>query len=347
MNTLQNDPARPRRTTIIDVAARAGVSVAATSKVLRNAYGVSPQMRERVEAAIEELGYRPLAAARGMRGKTYTIGVLVSDIQNPFFPLLVDGIAHEVEASGYALLLGPAGAAAQSQSRMIDAMLDRQMDGLILIAPVVPAAALARIAKSMPTVVVGRHGPADEFDTVAGDDLAGSAQIVEHLVSLGHSQIAYLSHSDAQGADDQFPQQVRERGYRDAMTAHGLEQHIDVVDGRWSTEGGRDVAARLLDRGTLPTALHAGADVAAFGVLGELWDRGVSVPGELSVVGYDNTATAALPPVGLTTVDQSGHDMGSTAASLLLERFAGRTDARHILTVPRLVERRTSGPARG
>ena len=342
-----DDAARPgRRVTIVDVAARAGVSTAAASKVLRNAYGVSPQMREKVEAAIKELGYRPLAAARGMRGKTFTIGVLVSDLQNPFFGLLVDGISGEVEQSGYELMVGPAGSTAPSQSRMIEAMADRQMDGLILISPVLDPRDLDDVARRLPTVVVGRHGPADAYDTVAGDDLAGAALIVEHLAALGHRDIAYLTHADPEGSDPRFPQQVRERGYREAMARLGLGDRIDVIPGRWSTQGGRDAARALLARETLPTALYAGADVAALGVLTELWEAGRDVPGDISIVGYDDTPTAALAPISLTSADQAGFDMGATAARLLLDRFTGRAEARHVLTEPRLVPRRTSAPPR-
>jgi len=337
---------RARRVTIVDVAARAGVSTAAASKVLRNAYGVSPQMREKVETAIKELDYRPLAAARGMRGKTFTIGVLVSDIQNPYFGLLVEGVTGEVEESGYELMVGPAGASAASQSRMIEAMIDRQMDGLILIAPVLPAAELDRVARRLPTVVIGRHGPADDYDTVAGDDLRGAALIVEHLVQLGHRDIAYLTHTDAHEAEPRLPQHVRELGYRQAMEAHGLADRIDIVDGRWTAQGGQDAVRRLLERDTLPTAFFAGADVAALGVLTELWERGVDVPGRISVVGYDNAPTAGLGPVSLTSVDQSGLDMGATAARLLLDRFERPVDARHVLTDPRLIARRTTGAPR-
>ncbi|MDO7882755.1 LacI family DNA-binding transcriptional regulator [Salinibacterium soli] len=335
-----------RRVTIVDVAAHAGVSTAAASKVLRNAYGVSAQMRAKVESAIEELGYRPLASARGMRGKTFTIGVLVSDLHNPFFALLVDGMAEVVEASGYELLVGPGGASEAAQGRMIEAMADRQMDGLLLIAPVVESGALSAIAGRTPTVVIGRHGPADEYDTVAGDDLAGSAAIVDHLVSLGHERIAYLTHTDAANSDPRLPQRVRERGYREAMDARGLGDRIDVVPSQWSDAGGRATVRALLERAELPTAVHAGADVAAYGMLTELWDRGRSVPDEISVVGYDDTPTAALPPVSLTSVDQSGHEMGASAARLLLERFEGRTEAQHVLTSPTLIPRRTSGPPR-
>ena len=128
-----------------------------------------------------------------MPGKTFTLGVLVSDILNPFYGLVIQGVVDQVEASGYEILIGPAGGTPRSQARMIDAMVDRQMDGLLLMSPIQPDADLEAVARRTPTVVAGRHGPARYFDTVAGDDIAGSRLIVDHLVALGHHEISHLT----------------------------------------------------------------------------------------------------------------------------------------------------------
>jgi len=330
-----------RRPTIRDVAAHAGVSTASASLVLRKAPGVSDETRQRVERAMVELGYRPMASARGMRGKTFTIGVLVSDIQNPFFGMLLDGVAAAVDGTGYEPLVGPAGLTRDTQSRMLEAMRDRQMDGLVLIAPHLREEDLDEVARQIPTVAVGRHGPADLFDTVAGDDALGSQLIVDHFVELGHRRITYVTHSGPDPDDERRPEQVRERGYVQAMRSHGLEEFIDVVPAEWSLEGGRRAGALLRGRDQPSTAVHAGADIAAFGLMAELW----SEPGRRpALVGYDNTPTAALPTVGLSSVDQSGFEMGRRAAELLLERLDGRTDAQHVLTAPELVVRASSRP---
>lgn len=151
-------PAPPRRVTIVDVARHAQVSTTAVSKVLRNAYGASPEMRAKVRRAIEELGYRPLAAARGLRGQTYTIGVMLPDIRNPFFPEILDGVTGCLEATDYQVLLGPGCNGEKEEARVTEAMIDRGMDGLILVAPVSPRAHLEQVAAVVPTVVVGRHG---------------------------------------------------------------------------------------------------------------------------------------------------------------------------------------------
>lgn len=347
MSVIDGDGTTPvaprRRPTIRDVAATAGVSVSAASKVLRDAYGVSPAMRERVQAAMDALGYRPFTAARGMRGKTYTVGVVVSDIQNSFYGLVADGLSAGFRAAGYELLIGPAGADSDAQAAMIEAMLDRRMDGLVLISPVGLEGRLEEVGREVPLVVVGRQTASDAFDSVSSDDIAGSGLIVDHLVALGHRRISLVTHASASD-EPRLAERVRAEGYVRAMRRHGLEEHVDIVPTTWTHEGGRRAAQLLLQRDRLPTGVHAGADVAALGLLDALWERGISVPDELSVAGYDNSPTSALAPVSLTTVDQSAVVLGETAGRLLLERIGGRTSPVSVLLAPRLVARGTTGP---
>src|SRR5579872_2632067 len=179
-----------RRVTIADVARHAGVSTAAVSKVLRNAYGVSADMSQRVRSSMAELGYRPHAAARGMRG-SFTIGLLLDNIRNPFYGDFLDGVTDALAKTDFQVLVGSAGFTAESQSRVADAMIDRAMDGLILLAPSMSRSQVIAVAKTIPTVVVSHHDTADEYDSVVGDDLAGAALVVEHLVTLGHRRIAH------------------------------------------------------------------------------------------------------------------------------------------------------------
>lgn len=334
-----------KRATISDVARHAGVSKAAVSKVLRDAYGVSETMKVRVEASMDSLGYRPSVLARGLRGSSYTIGVFVLDLHNTFFSVLIEGMREEAEAQGYQLFLGPARQGLAGQRRMIEAMVDRRMDGLVLIAPFGAAEELEKVAQGTPTVVLGRHGPALAYDTVASDDIAGSGLIVDHLVSLGHRRIAHVSNIAEGKNEPGMPQEVRARGYVQAMERHGLDP--DVIMYPWTHEGGMEAGAAILARTTRPTAVHAGADIAAIGLLTKMWESGVRVPEELSVVGYDNVFMASLAPVGLTTVDQSGFEMGATAARLLLERIQGRQESVSTLAPPRLVVRKTTGPNAG
>lgn len=338
--------APPRRITIVDVAAHANVSTTAVSKVIRNAYGVSPAMRERVTAAIAELGYRPKAAARGMRGQTYTVGLLLPDLRNPFFPDIVDGFVDQLDGTGYQVLLGTSFCGREPEARVTEAMIDRGMDGLVMVAPTATRAELNRVAALAPLAVIGRHVRSASHDTVVDDDAGGAALVVDHLADLGHRRIAHIEHreNDATLAVE-MPNAVRADGYRRAMTSRGLADGIDVVSTSYTEEGGYVGARQLLSRPNRPTAIFAGADVAAMGVLTAIAEAGLSVPDDVSVVGYDNTSFAAIGPIGLTSVDQAGRQIGADAARLLLQRVADRErSSAFVSTSPRLVVRRTTAP---
>lgn len=332
-----------RRITIVDVARHANVSTTAVSKVLRNAYGTSPGMQAKVREAIAELGYRPSAAARGMRGQTYTIGVMLPDIRNPFFPDILDGLTEALRDTEYQVLLGP-GNREREETKVTEAMIDRGMDGLILIAPLSPTRHLDRVADTVPTVVVGRHGRSSKYDTVTDDDFTGAALVVDHLADLGHHRIAHIEHHETDPTRlAEMPNAIRADGYRAAMTARGLADEIDIVSTTYTQEGGYEGARQLLARPQPPTAIFAGADIVAMGVLEALTEAGVDVPGDISLAGYDNTTFAALGPIALTSVDQAGHQIGANAARLLLERIADREKpSAHVKLSPTLVPRRTT-----
>jgi len=336
-----------RRVTIVDVARHAGVSTAAVSKVLRNAYGVSSAMQERVRGSMTELGYRPHAAARGMRGKTYTIGVLLDSIRNPFFADILDGVQDEIGATDYQVLVGAAGFGAAEQARLADAMVDRRMDGLILIAPAIPKVDVVRTAASTPTVVVGHHDRGAEFDTVVDDDAAGARLVVDHLADLGHRRIAHHSTPGTPASRwTGTPELVIRKAFSEAMQQHGLQEQAQVAITGYSEQAGYEAGMQLLRPRRRPTAIFSGADVAALGVLRAVHELGLRVPDDVSVVGYNNIAFAAQPEIHLTTVDQAGFAMGASAARLLLERIDGRTRSVMTSMSPRLVVRGSTSALR-
>ncbi len=339
-----SSPRGTKRVTITDVARHAGVSTAAVSKVMRNAYGASPAMQERVRAAMAELGYRPHAAARGMRGRTYTIGVLLDNVRNAFFADILDGIHEEVRGSEYTVLIGAAGFGADEQARTTRAMVDRQMDGLILIAPGTPRSVVLATAAVTPTVVIGHHDNSDTHDSVVDADDMGAGLVVDHLVALGHQDIALVSATGSRtGRWQRTPEIALTDGYLKAMERHGLADRAHVLHAAYSDDGGHRAGMALLTRDRRPTAIMAGADVAALGIYRAAHDLGLSIPADVSLVGYNNTALASLAPVQLTSVDQAGHTMGSAAARMLIERVEGRRDrAMQTTMTPRLVIRRST-----
>jgi LacI family transcriptional regulator len=338
--------ALPRRVTIVDVARHAEVSTTTVSKVLRNAYGASPAMRAKVRQAMADLGYRPHAAARGMRGQTYTIGVMLPDMRNPFFADILDGLNESLHDTDYQVLTGTGGNGEKAEARLTEAMIDRQMDAIVLIAPISSRAYLERIAALVPTVVVGRHGRSAAFDVVADDDHTGAALVVDHLADLGHRRIAHIDHYETDPDRlVEMPNAIRAEGYRQAMRARGLADEIDIVATSYTRSGGYLGAKQLLDRNPRPTAIFAGADFVAMGVLDAVAEAGLTVPGDISVAGYDNTTFAAFSPISLTSVDQAGVQMGRDTARLLLDRIADRRKrAVQVRLSPTLIVRGSTAP---
>jgi LacI family transcriptional regulator len=315
---------RPRAATIEDVAAAAGVSRAAVSKVLRNAYGVSDAMRERVTIAMTELNYRPRIAARAMRGRTFTLGIELPDLANHFFSRIVRGATRALEGTPYQLIIAPAEAGSREGLRALEALVDRQVDGLIAVSPRVDEAGLERISASVPIVMFGRHDTSDRYDVVAGDDAAGTRAAMRHLLGLGHTHIAHLTLPESDHAEP-LPHGVRLREYLTAMADAGHRDRAVV----WRTDEGEgpayDVVRRILADGTPVTAVFAAHDELAFGAMRAAAELGRP----LSVVGYDDVPMASHPALGLTTVHQPGEAMGARAVQMLLERFAGRTEPVH------------------
>lgn len=335
-----------KRATIKDVAEAAGVSRAAVSKVLRNAYGLSDEMRARVEAAMAALNYRPQTAARGLRGRTYTLGVVLPDMRNPFFPDIIDGVISALRSTSYEPLIGFRPSADATEQHAIDTLLDHKIDGFLMIAPRLEEDYLHSVATSVPTVMIGRHDRNCGYDTVNNDDRSGARLAVEHLVASGHRDIAYFG-LDAVSVGITNSTSFRLEGYRETMTAHGLADRMQIYEGT-HFRGERydeDVARRILQSERRPTAIFCWTDSVAITVLAEAAKLGIRVPEDLSVIGYDNTRLAALPQLSLTSVDQSGHLMGSEAMKLLIERIEGRETDRHIVLPPRLDVKGSTGPA--
>ncbi|MFP5371700.1 MAG: LacI family DNA-binding transcriptional regulator [Actinomycetes bacterium] len=219
-------------------------------------------------------------------------------------------------------------------------MLDRQMDGLVLISPSIPAPEVVTVARRVPVVLVGDRVEDPALDYVVNDDRAGAALAVGHLAGLGHERIAHVS-GDGAGAGD------RRRGYEEAMRGLGLAGLISVSDGSYTDAGGYEATKRLLSGGTHPTAIFAANDLAALGALTALGEAGLAVPGDVSVIGYDNTYLAALSHVSLSSVDQPRLEMGRLAVRLALEKIeSGRTEPRHEILAPTLAVRSSTGPPR-
>ena len=322
------------RITIRHVAEDAGVSVAAVSKVLRNAYGVSDLLRQKVETSIEKLNYRPSVAARAMRGRTNTIGVLVVELSNPFLAGVIEAANATFSHSNYKALVGIGRSKSPIEASMIESMIDNRMDGVLIVAPRIPRKMVERYSQQIPIVAIAHHEPhALTYDTANSDDRKGAALAVETLLSRGYEDIAMLSYT----LSDPRPSEVaaqREIGYRERMEQAGLEAKARIIrlpaPGADRSEGIADFL-RAKDR---PRAVFVWSDLDAVPLLNAARMSGIRVPEDLAIIGYDNSPPAAIPLVGLTSIDQNPPRLGGTAGQMLLSRIDGREEAQHILIEP-------------
>ena len=328
--------------TIHDVAARAGVSKSLVSLVMRGSDRVSQRRRAEVLRVAAELGYRPNAVARSLvQRRTRTVGFMLSDLHNPFFAELADGIQAQAREHGYRMLIMTGDRSPAGEAEALETLLELRVDGVILAGPRVSASAIVDAGRSVPVVVVAGKPRISTVDTVVSDDLLGARVAVEHLVELGHRRIAYIDGGNDPGA------RLRRRGYERAMAGCGVERYIAVARGDFTEAGGQRGARALLQSRPQPTAIFAANDLAAVGALRVIEEAGIAVPDDVSLVGYDNTALAAMHHLSLTTIDQPRFEMGETALTFLLERIQGRSRARRAVLPPTLIPRATSGPRTG
>lgn len=330
-------PIKDKRVTIHDVAKDAEVSFAAVSKVLRNAYGVSDGLREKVNASIRKLGYTPNLAARAMRGKTFVLGVIFPDMRNPFFADILAGISSALERTPYQSVEGIA--RHSTEAALVQSMLDMQMDGLILVGSTTSQERLVELATKRPLVTIGHHMPAvTEFDTVNNNDEHSARIVVQHLVERGLKRISMLSLA----VDNGTVILQREAGYQSQMEEAGLGGHVQVVRSPQTLRDIQVTAKQMLEASPRPQAIFCWTDFVALEVISVAEKLGLTIPGDVVVVGHDNTMFCDLEQNSLTSVDQSGEQLGLQAARLLVERIAGRRTPEHYVVQPRLVVRGSS-----
>lgn len=331
----ENGPSRP---TMKDLADHLGVSRQLVSLVLRDLPGASDETRRRVREAAEELGYHPDASARLLRGRrSFRLGVLFT-MHEPFEVDLVEALLVDAADRGYSLVLGPLGPQRTQQGVIAD-LLGQRIEGLLVLAADGGSATIAGLPAQVPAVQLGGPRSADPVDDVRVDSAVGIRLLVQHLAELGHERIAYVTGGDGPNAAE------RREAYNAEMAARGLTR--DVVDGSFTEQGGADAADALLARGELPTAVMAANDRAAAGMLSTLVRRGVRVPADVSVVGFDDSSVAALPYIDLTTVRHEPRALAAQALDAVIRRI-DEPEAPPVAhrDMPELVVRGSSGPPR-
>ncbi|MDQ3129075.1 MAG: LacI family transcriptional regulator [Chloroflexota bacterium] len=313
-------------TTIADVAHRAGVSTATVSRVLSRAGGARPATRDRVEAAARELGFRPSDVARALkRQSTLTLGLIVTDIENPYFPQLVKAVEDAAIAEGYAMLLCSADDDPDREASYLDVLVERRVDGIIVAASWLGLSQGAWLANPpLPVVLVNTSAPAVKLPSIGSDNRAGGRLATSHLRSLGHCRFGYLM-PPPRNLD--APERLA--GVREALAATGLgvdgpDAALAIGHGAPTVIGGEGAMFELLDRSPRPTAIVAYNDLMAIGAMRAIRRCGLRVPEDVSLVGFDDVALAAYVEPALTTLRQETAEMGRWAVAKLTEQIAAR-----------------------
>lgn len=333
---------RKKKVTMVQVSKDAGVSVAAVSKVIRNAYGVSDSLRTKVNESINKLGYRPNTSARALRGKTYTVGILVVDQRNMYLPNLLEYLNEFLFEAGYKTLIGIGHSETQIEKELIDSMLDHNVDGVIVISPRIAGQHLEDFAARIPMVVIGHHdNDTENFDTINSNDKVGGALATEELIKTGTHKICMLSlKSGIKNRYDVFHQ--RELGFTNTLEKH--QRCTDETIYPMSDNGKKlkQEITSFLRTVEKPCAVFCWSDMHAIPLLDIAHSQGLTLNDDLYVVGYDNVPIASHSLISLSSIDQNVKEQGRLAAETLLDRIKGRTGAKHILVPPTLIKRSTS-----
>lgn len=336
------DPTVTRAPTIIDVARFAGLSKSVVSRAMRGDPAVSESSRAAVMAAAEELGYRANAVARSLvQRRTYNVGVVVSDLHNIFFAEVLDGLYAAAARLGYRALITTGNRDPIAEERALEQLLELRADGVVLAGSRMSAATVANAARAVPIAMVGSNMRLKRVDVVVDDDFGGAVVAIEHLAGLGHRDIAMIDGGEGAGAAE------RRSGYESAMTSARLGSHVRVEPGDFTESGGYEAARKLLAAKHRPTAIFASNDQSAVGALDAVNEAGLRVPEDVSLIGYDNTALAALRHISLTTIHQPRNEIGEIAMKAVVRRIErpGAPGKRHVLA-PMLVVRSTTAPPR-
>ena len=332
---------RRRRVTIAEVAARAGVSKTTVSHVLSGNRPVAATTRARVEAAVRDLGYRPDHLARSLRTQRSAIAALViPDITNPFFPVVARGLEDSLYAAGYRMFICNTDAEPDQEREFLADLAGRRVEGIVIASYTVSRKALSAVHREgIPLVAVGTlviDDPA--VDIVMTDDERGGQQATSWLLGRGHTRVAMIRGAPGTGVE-------RESGFRKTLADAGLPFDPALAPvGHWTRQGGQQAMRQLMALPQRPSAVFCCNDLMALGALDAAADLGLSVPGDVAVVGYDDLEWSSLVRPRLTTVVNPAYDTGRAAGNLLLDRMSGRYQGvRRMVVLPcRIVVRESA-----
>jgi LacI family repressor for deo operon, udp, cdd, tsx, nupC, and nupG len=329
------------RPTMADIARRAGVSVSTVSRALAGSPRVTPATRRRIAQLAGEAGYVLNQVAQGLRlQRSRQLLVILPTIANPFFAEVVLGVEEEAQARGYGVLIGNTSGAPEREAALGRHLLTGVVDGLLVLMGRIPSV-LSDIAAAHRVVAISERVPGSGIATVTIDNAAAAQEAVAHLLALGHRRIAHIMGRARSNVALQ-----RVKGYRAVLSAAGLAPDESLIaPGDFSVAAGEAAMRRLLALPQPPTAVFCGNDEMAVGAIRAARARGLHVPADLSVVGFDDVPIAAAYDPPLTTVQQPRHEMGRAAAALLIDQLAGKERPGSDAPLPyRLIVRESTGP---
>jgi LacI family transcriptional regulator len=328
--------------TVLDVAKRAGVAPITVSRVINNSGYISQATRERVEAAVRELGYVPNTLARGLRSKrTKTLALVVADITNPYFTLMARGVEDVAGDSNYSVVYCNTDESEAKEEKYANLLAQRQVDGVLLV----PSGGNVKTIKfllsnNINVVALDRRVSGVKIDSVRSDSEDGAYRLVKLLIGLGHKQISMITgHKDVSTSVD------RVAGYQKALVESGLDGNGQVYYGEFNQESGYEFTRQAMLHSPMPTAIFGANNFIAVGIMKALRDHKVDVPGDVSVVAFDDFPESMLLSPFLTVAEQPAYEMGRMATELLLKRISGElTGGFQKLVLPtQIIERGSTG----
>jgi len=333
-----------RKVTIEDIAKECNVSKSTVSRVLNNSPNVKESTRKKILEVIKKYDYSPNVFARGLIGKKIgAIGVIVSDITNPFHAVLVRGIGDICRTYGYSLFLCNTDGRVDEEIKHVKSLIQRNVDGIIFASIKLKDEGLNEAKRSGITVLLVGRLPesAEEFNYVIVDNELGGYMAVSYLISLGHKKIAYIS-----GPWDTWPNMRRFEGYKRALEEKGI--WIDkryIFKGDFTIDTAYSIGTKILMMKNRPSAVFCANDMTAIGLLEACMELGVKVPEELSIIGFDDIPLSSFRTIQLTTISQSIYDQGALAGKILLEKLQKEdNNLSQIILPPKLIVRKTCAP---
>lgn len=327
--------------TIYDVAREAGVSMATVSRVVNGNPNVKPTTRKKVLDAIDRLGYRPNAVARGLASKrTTTVGVIIPDISNIFFSELARGIEDIATMYKYNIILCNSDQNKEKEIHLINTLLEKQVDGILFMGgEITPEHEDVFFKSPVPIVLPATVDRNKQFPSVNIDYEQGAYDAVHSFIEQGHRKIAILSGT----LEDPVNRHLKFAGYKRALSEASIPLVDEyVIEGDNTYDSGIDAADTLLDLGEKPTAIFATTDEMALGVIHGIQDKGYHVPDDVEVIGFDNTRLATMVRPTLTSVVQPMYDIGAVSMRLLTKYMNKEEVAEHVVTLPHRIEYRDS-----